>query len=73
MGRWMVFCGALLVLAGLIVMGLERMGVGLGRLPGDFLWRSRSGSTTVFFPLATCVVISVVLSLVLAIVARFRR
>ena len=35
----------------------------LGRLPGDFSWRGKHGS--VYFPLATCLLLSVVVSLLL--------
>jgi hypothetical protein len=52
-------------------MGLERVGVGMGRLPGDFVWRGKS--TTVYAPLGTCLLLSVLLSLVLYVVARMRR
>jgi len=43
-------------------------GIPLGRLPGDIIWRR--GQTTVYLPIVTCLVISVVLSLILTI---FRR
>jgi hypothetical protein len=59
------------VVAGLVLMGLERMGLGVGRLPGDFVWRGKN--TTVYAPLGTSLLISVVLSLVLYVVARLRR
>ena len=64
MGRSLVILG--LVIAGL---GLAMMaGVPLGRLPGDIIWRR--GQTTVYLPIVTCLVISVVLSLIVTI---FRR
>jgi hypothetical protein len=59
------------VVAGLVLMGLERMGLGVGRLPGDFVWRGKN--TTVYAPLGTSLLISVVLSLVLYVVSRLRR
>jgi hypothetical protein len=64
MGRTLVVVGLLIAGAGLLVM----WGVPLGRLPGDIYYRR--GSTTFYFPLATCVLVSVVLSLVFAL---FRR
>ena len=42
--------------------------VGLGRLPGDIVVRGER--TTFYFPLATCLVLSVVLSLVLWLMER---
>jgi len=50
---------------------LGRTSLPLGRLPGDFLYRGKN--TTVYFPLATSLVLSVVLSLVLYLIGRFRR
>jgi predicted MFS family arabinose efflux permease len=63
--------GRSLVILGLIVAGIGLVvvaGVPLGRLPGDIIWRR--GQTTVYLPVVTCLVISVVLSLILSI---FRR
>jgi hypothetical protein len=62
--------GKLLVLLGAVLL-LGRMHFPLGRLPGDFLYRGRN--TTVYFPLATSLVLSVVLSVVLYLVSRWRR
>jgi predicted MFS family arabinose efflux permease len=64
MGRSLVILGLVVVGIGLVVMA----GVPLGRLPGDIIWRR--GQTTVYLPIVTCLVISVVLSLILSI---FRR
>jgi hypothetical protein len=71
MGRFLISAGLVLVAVGLLVMGLERMGLGVGRLPGDFVWRGKN--TTVYAPLGTCVLLSVLLSLVLYVVSRMRR
>jgi hypothetical protein len=71
LGKLLVFFGAILVVAGIALMLLGRMNVPLGRLPGDFLYRGKN--TTVYFPLATSVVLSVVLSVLLYVVSRFRR
>jgi hypothetical protein len=70
-GKLLIFLGALLVVAGVVVMLLGRMNFPLGRLPGDFLYRGKN--TTVYFPLATSVVVSVVLSVLLYLVSRWRR
>jgi hypothetical protein len=71
LGKLLVFLGALLVLAGVVVMLLSRMNLPLGRLPGDFLYRGKN--TTVYFPLTTSVLVSVVLSIVLYVVSRWRK
>jgi hypothetical protein len=59
------------VAAGVVVMMLGRLNVPLGRLPGDILYRGKN--TTVYFPLATSILVSVVLSIVLYVVSRWRR
>jgi hypothetical protein len=71
LGKLLVLFGAMLVAAGIGLMLLGRMNIPLGRLPGDFLYRGKN--TTVYFPLATSVVVSVVLSIVLYLVSRWRR
>jgi len=67
----LVILGVALVVIGVIVMVLGRTGVPLGHLPGDFLYRGKN--TTFYFPLATSILISLVLSIVLYFVARMKR
>ena len=62
----------LIVLGGILLLG-SRFGLPFGRLPGDLHWRSRSGSAQVYFPLATSIVLSVLLSLILWLLRSFRR
>jgi hypothetical protein len=50
-----------------------RFGLPFGRLPGDLHWRSRSGQTQVYFPLATSILLSVLFSLILWLLRVFRR
>jgi DUF2905 family protein len=71
MGRILVMLGVALVVIGGIVMLLGRTGLPLGRLPGDILYRGKN--TTFYFPLATSILISVVLSIVLFVIGRMRR
>jgi hypothetical protein len=70
-GKLLIFLGLTLIVAGFMVMLLGRMSLPLGRLPGDFLYRRKN--TTVYFPLATSLVVSVVLSILLYLVSRWRR
>jgi uncharacterized protein HemY len=63
--------GKLLVIAGLILAGvglLVMLGVPIGRLPGDITYRR--GNTTFYFPLATSILASVVLTLLLMLLRR---
>jgi hypothetical protein len=71
LGKLLVGLGALVIVAGLVLMLLGRTNLPLGRLPGDILYRGKH--TTFYFPLATSILLSVLLSLVLYLVGRFRR
>ncbi len=71
LGTLLVVFGAVLVVVGIVVMFLGRMNLPLGRLPGDFLYRGKN--TTVYFPLVSSVVVSLVLSVLVYLVGRWRR
>ena len=71
MGRMLIGLGALLVAVGLVVIFAEKVGLPLGRLPGDITYRGKN--TAFYFPLATSILVSVVLSLVVWLVQRMRR
>jgi hypothetical protein len=58
MQRFLIGLGLVILLAGIMWPLLSRMG--LGRLPGDIV--VQRGGTTFYFPLATCILISIVLS-----------
>ena len=71
LGRLLILLGAVLVVAGVVLTVLGRAHLPLGRLPGDIVYWGKN--TTIYFPLATSVVVSVVLSIVLYVVGRWRR
>ena len=71
LGRTFIFVGLLLILVGVVVLGFNRLHLPLGRLPGDFNWRGARWSVS--FPLATSILVSVVLSLLLWVLGRLRR
>lgn len=71
MGRLLVILGMALVVIGGIVMLLGRAGLPLGRLPGDVLYRGKN--TIFYFPLASSILISVVLSIILFLIGRIKR
>ena len=63
MGRALILAGiALIVLGGLVMLG-DKLPFRLGRLPGDISIKGKYGSF--YFPLATCLLASVILSLVM--------
>jgi hypothetical protein len=62
LGRLLIIAGCLLIAAGLVFLGAERLGIRLGRLPGDIRIEGKNGGF--YFPVVTCILISVVLSLI---------
>jgi len=63
--------GRALVVAGLVIAGIGLLimaGIPLGRLPGDIV--VRRGNSTFYFPLATSILVSIILTLLLGV---FRR
>ena len=66
-----VLIGALLLVFGLALMLAGRFNLPLGRLPGDISYRGKH--TAVYFPLGTSLLISIILSLILFLISRFRR
>jgi hypothetical protein len=71
LGKVLIVAGALAILAGLVFILLGRAHIPLGRLPGDIVYRGKN--TTFYFPLATSILVSAALSLVLYLIGRFRR
>ena len=71
LGKVLIVLGVVLVMAGIGVTALGRTNLPLGRLPGDIVHRGKN--TTFYFPLMTSVVVSVVLSIVLYVVGRWKR
>ena len=70
-GRALIGLGVLLILVGAVFLFAARMGLPLGRLPGDFAYRGRDFS--IYFPLGTSIMISIVLTALLWLVSKFRR
>ena len=71
LGKALIFFGAIIVVVGAIVLAASRASLPIGRLPGDIVYRGKN--STVYFPIVTCIVLSVVLSLVFWIIGRFQR
>jgi hypothetical protein len=67
LARITMIAGAILFVAGALFLLLGKI-LPLGRLPGDILWRR--GNFSFYFPLATCILLSLLLTLLLNIVRR---
>jgi len=68
-GKWLISAGIILALLGAVVILLGR--VGLFKLPGDLQFGSKSWR--VYVPIASCIIISIVLTVMLWIISYFRR
>jgi hypothetical protein len=73
LGKTILGLGLVLVALGAAMLFAARFGLPFGRLPGDLHWRSRSGHAQVYFPLATSILLSIFLSLILWLLRSFRR
>ena len=69
LGKMLVFVGLILVVAGILVMALSKLG--LFRLLGDIEFGGKNWR--IFFPVVSCIVLSVVLTLILWLVHFFNR
>lgn len=68
LGKILVFLGLLLAFFGVILIFAGRMHLPIGRLPGDIVYRGKH--STFYFPLATSILLSIVLSVVLYFLSR---
>lgn len=71
LAKLLILLGAGLVLAGILLLIVGRLHLPLGRLPGDILYRGKN--TTFYFPLATSILLSVLLTLILYVIGKWRR
>jgi hypothetical protein len=71
LAKLVILLGAALLLAGILLLVVGRLHLPLGRLPGDILYRGKN--TTFYFPLATSILLSLLLTLILYLVGKWRR
>jgi hypothetical protein len=69
-GKLLLIFGGVIFLLGLIVLLAGRLNFPLGRLPGDVVFRGKN--SVFYFPLATSIVLSILLSLIFYLIGRFR-
>jgi hypothetical protein len=69
-GKLLIIFGGMLLLVGLVFVALGRTHLPLGHLPGDIYYRGKN--FTFYFPLMSCILVSVVLSAILYLINHFR-
>ena len=69
LGRTLLYIGIALAASGALLMLGERLG--LGKLPGDLVWKKKG--FTVHFPIATSLLVSLVLTIVLNLLLRNKK
>ncbi|MFN2198459.1 MAG: DUF2905 domain-containing protein [Anaerolineales bacterium] len=67
--RILIIIGAVLLLAGGVILVFARLGLPLGRLPGDI--RIQGQNVTCLIPLASSILLSVLLTILINIIVRF--
>lgn len=71
-GKLLIVTGVVLVVVGTLLVLVPRLAaLGLGRLPGDIV--VKRGRFTLYLPLATCLLLSAIGTLVLWLIARLRK
>jgi hypothetical protein len=70
-GKMLLLLGVLLAAVGAFLMLGSKLPFRLGRLPGDIIYQGRH--TTFYFPIVTCIVLSVLITLISWLVGQFRR
>lgn len=68
-GKWLVVAGLVIAGVGLVVILLGK--IGFFKLPGDTEYRERN--VYIFFPIVSCILLSIIVTLILWIISYFRR
>lgn len=71
LGKALLVLGGIIILVGAALLLAGRFNLPLGRLPGDIVYRGKN--SVFYFPIVTCIVISVVLSLIFWLMGRGNR
>ena len=69
-GRVLIVVGAAILLIGVVVVLGSKVGLPLGRLPGDITYHGKN--SVIYFPIVTSIVVSILLTLILWVVGKFR-
>ncbi|MGI9075130.1 MAG: DUF2905 domain-containing protein [Bryobacteraceae bacterium] len=68
LGRLLIFAGLVLIGFGIVALLLSKLNLPLGRMPGDIVWRGKN--TTVYVPIVTCLILSLLGTLVLWLLSK---
>lgn len=68
MARILIYSGIVLLLAGLIFLAFSKLGITWFKLPGDIYFKK--GNTSFYFPVVTCILISLILTLIFNFIGR---
>jgi hypothetical protein len=71
LGKLFLVLGGVIFLIGAVLLLAGRLNLPLGRLPGDIVYRGKN--TVFYFPIVTCILVSVVLSLIVWLFGRGSR
>jgi hypothetical protein len=71
LGKMMLVVGLVLLAAGGLILYGGKLPFRLGRLPGDIVWQGKS--STFYFPIVTCIVLSAVLSVFFWLLSAWRK
>ena len=71
LGKFLLAIGVVLLVAGALLVFGGKLPFRLGRLPGDIAYHGRNGSF--YFPIVTCLLLSLVLTFLMWILNHFRR
>ena len=69
LARFVILAGVGLIIIGLLIYGLGKLNIPLGRLPGDIHIEGQNGSF--YFPVTTSILVSIILSILVNIISRF--
>jgi Protein of unknown function (DUF2905) len=70
LGKLLIVAGGVIMVVGLLLLLAGKFNLPLGRLPGDFTYRGKN--TVIYFPLATSLLLSIIISAILYVISRFR-
>ena len=71
LGKLLLMLGGVIFLVGAVLLLAGRFNLPLGRLPGDIAYRGKNAAF--YFPIATCILVSVILSLIFWLIGKGQR